>query len=185
MSYPLSWAEWFFLGLTLARFTYTWLDNNRNPIRIPAHQYISLVQKWIMGKINDRRIFPTDTNITPPRGQAASNKDWMGKPSGFPDTFENDIKSLYRQMFRCYAHLYHGHWVEPFYHLNVHKELNTCFIHFVNVGKEFDLLDDKDLKPMQPIVDIWISKGLLPGPQTKLQSAHESLASPPIAAAAS
>ena len=89
----------------------------------------------------------------------------MGKQSGFPESFENDIKSLYRQMFRCYAHIYYAHWVEPFYHLSATKELNTCFIHFVNVGKQFDLLADKDLAPMQPLVDIWLAKGLLPAPQ--------------------
>ena len=64
-------------------------------------------------------------------------------------------------MFRCYAHLYHGHWVDPFYHINAHKELNTCFIHFVNVGRLFDLLEDKDVVPMQPLIDIWLGKELL------------------------
>ena len=125
-----------------------------------------------MGKINDTRIFPTDTNIAPSRN--ASTKEWLGKPSGFPDSFEQDIKSLYRQMFRCYAHLYHGHWVEPFYHLGAHKELNTCFIHFVNVGKLFNLLDDKDLKPMAPLVEIWNSKGLLPVPGAAVTSGEKA-----------
>jgi len=64
-------------------------------------------------------------------------------------------------MFRCYAHLYHCHWLDPFYHLSCYKELNTCFIHFVNVGRLFDLLEDKDVVPMQPLIDIWLSKGLL------------------------
>jgi hypothetical protein len=72
-----------------------------------------------------------------------------------------DTRNLYRQMFRCYAHLYHGHWVDPFYHINAHKELNTCFIHFVNVGRLFDLLEDKDVVPMQPLIDIWLGKELL------------------------
>ena len=171
-----------------SRFTYTWLDNNRNPIRIPAHQYISLVQKWIMGKINDTRIFPIDTTMNPPRPPpTSSGRDWLGKASGFPDTFENDIRSLYRQMFRCYAHLYHGHWLEPFYHLGASKELNTCFIHFVNVGKLFNLLDDKDMKPMQPLVDIWLAKGLLSSSQAQQQTQtapQENLTAPSVSTAA-
>lgn len=65
-------------------------------------------------------------------------------------------------MMRCYAHLYHGHWVEPYWHLNSHKELNTCFIHFINVGKLFNLLGDKEMEPMQPLIDLWLAKGLLP-----------------------
>src|SRR5438874_303761 len=67
--------------------TYTWLDNKKNPIKIPAIQYI-----------------------------------------------------------------------------NPYKELNTCFIHFINVGKLFNLLGDKEIEPMQPLVDVWLAKGLLPPP---------------------
>lgn len=166
--------------------TYTWLDNNKKPIKIPAIQYINLVQKWIIGKINDPAIFPTDTSsfsstsyasgsLTPmgtslnsPLSQL-SGRDWLGKQSGFPETFESDIKSIYRQMMRCYAHIYHGHWLEPFWHLNAYKELNTCFIHFINVGKLFVLLGDKEIEPMQPLIDVWLAKGLMPAPQQQLQ----------------
>ena len=168
---------------------YTWLDTKQNPVRIPAQQYIDLVTKWINGKILDPRNFPTDvggttssgqftpsgpttpgnstpiaagpTNLNMPLSQLAG-KEWLGKAGGFPETFERDIKSLYRQMCRCYAHLYWGHWLEPFYHIGANKELNTCFIHFVNVGRLFELLDERDLAPMQPLVDVWISKALLP-----------------------
>jgi hypothetical protein len=155
--------------------TYTWLDNNKKPIKIPAIQYINLVQKWIVGKINDPNIFPTDTTsvsigastyasatLTPSDAPQPAGRDWLGKSSGFPETFESDIKSIYRQMMRCYAHIYHGHWLEPFWNVNAYKELNTCFIHFINVGKLFNLLNDKDIEPMQPLVDLWGEKGLLP-----------------------
>ena len=175
--------------------TYTWLDNNKKPIKIPAIQYIALVQKWISGKITDPSIFPTDTSsfspatssstaaaypsgtLTPSNSAAPqplgptslsaplnqlAGRDWLGKSSGFPETFETDIKSIYRQMMRCYAHIYHGHWLEPFWHAGAYKELNTCFVHFVNVGKLFGLITDKEIEPMQPLVDIWLGKGLLP-----------------------
>ncbi|KAF2182211.1 Mob1/phocein [Zopfia rhizophila CBS 207.26] len=174
--------------------TYTWLDNNKNPIKIPAIQYINLVQKWIVGKINDPSIFPTDTtspsfsaatyasgsltpmstpqplgptNLNAPLSQL-SGREWLGKTSGFPETFESDIKSIYRQMMRCYAHIYHGHWLDPFWNVSAYKELNTCFVHFINVGKLFGLLGDKEIEPMQPLIDIWLAKGLLPPlPQPK------------------
>ncbi|KAH8628965.1 hypothetical protein IG631_16222 [Alternaria alternata] len=168
--------------------TYTWLDNNKKPIKIPAIQYINLVQKWIVGKINDPNIFPTDTtaisigastyasgSMTPtstPQPLPPSNsnaplsqlagREWLGKSSGFPETFEGDIKSIYRQMMRCYAHIYHGHWLDPFWNVSAYKELNTCFIHFINVGKLFNLIGDKEIEPMQPLVDLWAEKGLLP-----------------------
>lgn len=174
----------------LSSFTYTWLDNNKNPVRIPASQYISLVQKWIVNKINDPKIFPTDTTFqattsyhsgspgisgssTPiPAGPTNLNsslaslagRDWLGKSSGFGENFDSDIRNLYRQMCRCYSHIYHNHWLDPFWHVGAHKELNTCYIHFVTVGKLFELLVEKDLKPMQPLLDIWAAKGLLPAP---------------------
>ncbi|KAH7385607.1 protein kinase-like protein activator [Pyrenochaeta sp. MPI-SDFR-AT-0127] len=173
--------------------TYTWLDNNKKPIKIPAIQYINLVQKWIVGKINDPSIFPTDTtsvsvaaptyasgslssNSTPqPLGPTSVNaplnqlagREWLGKSSGFPENFETDIRSIYRQMMRCYAHIYHGHWLEPFWNVGAYKELNTCFLHFVNVGKLFNLIGDKEIEPMQPLLDLWIEKGLLPSSTTK------------------
>ena len=178
-------------SLTPPRHTYTWLDNNKKPIKIPAIQYINLVQKWIVGKINDPSIFPTDTtpmNLNPstyPSGSATpgnstpqalppsslnaplsqlAGREWLGKSSGFPETFEGDIKSIYRQMMRCYAHIYHGHWLEPFWNVNAYKELNTCFIHFINVGRLYGLIGDKEIEPMQPLIDLWTEKGLLPAP---------------------
>ncbi|KAI9845341.1 MAG: hypothetical protein M1837_004963 [Sclerophora amabilis] len=45
--------------MTAGTHTYTWLDSHRQPTRLPAIQYISLVQKWISGKILDPAIFPT------------------------------------------------------------------------------------------------------------------------------
>jgi hypothetical protein len=191
--------------------TYTWLDNNKKPIKIPAIQYINLVQKWIVGKINDPSIFPTDAtplvnpstyasgsgtpgNTTPqalppsslnaPLSQLAG-REWLGKSSGFPETFEGDIKSIYRQMMRCYAHIYHGHWLEPFWNVNAYKELNTCFIHFINVGRLYGLIGDKEIEPMLPLVELWTEKGLLPVPgateQKPPRSSHGQSAVPAAA----
>lgn len=90
-------------------------------------------------------------------------------------------------MMRCYAHIYHGHWLEPFWHVNAYKELNTCFIHFVNVGKLFGLLGDKEIEPMQPLVDLWLAKGLLPPSQQQQQKENAPPAGgaqQPVAAAA-
>lgn len=112
------------------------------------------------------------TSISAPLS-ALSGRDWLGKASGFPESFETDIRSIYRQMMRCYAHIYHGHWLDPFWHLNAYKELNTCFVHFINVGKVFGLLGDKETEPMQPLIDIWTAKGLLPAPQSSQASAKQ------------
>ncbi|KAF2842117.1 Mob1/phocein [Patellaria atrata CBS 101060] len=200
---------------------YTWLDTDKRPKKVPADTYMQMIQKWVDTKVMDTHLFPTDTNFkwlaysstgtsTPgsenqnpiPAGPTSLNSSlstlsgsqWMGKESGFPKEFETEVRSIYRQINRCYAHLYWGHWLNPFWHTNLFRELNTCYIHFVNVGKVFGLLSDRDLEPMQGLIDVWTEKGLLPQttkPQTtqqqpsgsQEQANSESQASAPAPAA--
>lgn len=179
--------------------TYTWLNNEKVPIKVPACQYISLVQRWIVGKMNDSKSFPTD-NITgsstayPSGGlntthantpiaagpttlnaplSTLAGRDWVGKSAGFPEAFFGDVKTCFRQIFRLYAHLYHSHWVDPFWHMtngtnsNGWTDLNSCFVHFITVAKLFGLLSEKDMEPMQPLIDIWVANGSIPADAAK------------------
>ncbi|KAK3725132.1 hypothetical protein LTR37_000643 [Vermiconidia calcicola] len=146
--------------------TYTWIDTKGNPINLPAPIYIKHIQTWVAGKVTDRSIFPTDnfTSAPPLPRPSEMQQDpnwWMGKSSGFPQRFLNEIKNMFKQMFRCYAHLYWQHWL-TFWHTSAHRELNTCFVHFMNVGRIYDLLTDKDIEPMAPLVDLWVKQGVLP-----------------------
>jgi hypothetical protein len=119
----------------------------------------------VNGKIQDETIFPT-SNLQPghqfptPEQAAADRNHYLGKASGFPPRFEVEIKNMYKQMFRCYAHLYWAHW-NVFWDTNGHRELNTCFMHFVNVGLIFGLLTARDIEPMGDLIDIWIANGTL------------------------
>lgn len=150
----------------MIRTTYTWIDTKGNPINLPAPTYIKHIQTWVNGKIQDQSIFPTD-NFTsaPPLPRTSDLKEdpnhWLGKTSGFPQRFENEIKNMYKQMLRCYAHLYWQHWL-TFWELSAHRELNTCFVHFMNVGRSYNLLNDKDIEPMLPLVELWVKDGILP-----------------------
>ncbi|WPG99380.1 Hypothetical protein R9X50_00219400 [Acrodontium crateriforme] len=146
--------------------TYTWIDTNRNPINLPAPTYIKHILTWVNGKIQDQTIFPSDSFTSAPPlpspAQIAGDPNyWLGKSSGFPQRFETEMKNMYKQMFRCYAHLYWQHWLF-FWDTGLHRELNTCFIHFVNVGRLFNLFTDKDIEPMQPLIDLWVNMGALP-----------------------
>ncbi|KAL6718071.1 hypothetical protein ACLMJK_004156 [Lecanora helva] len=180
--------------MTAGRHVYTWLDARKEPLPVSAFQYISLVQRWMNNKIHDQKAFPTDpspgdtTNYAPgslsnpidERSMAAgpgnpqaplttlAGHDWIGKSAGFPETFLNDVRTCFRQIFRVYAHLYHAHWVDPFWHLSGKNnaegwtDLNSCFVHFCSVAKLYGLLSDKDAQPMQPLIDIWIANGSIP-----------------------
>lgn len=175
--------------MSAGRLTYTWLENGR-PAKIPAPSYIVRVQRWIVGKIHDPNVFPTEpppsiastayasgdtngsnspapgtpaTNLTQPLNQLAVGRDdWIGKASGFHQNFHNDIKGIIKQMFRCYAHLYHNHYENPFWHLGRHLELNSCFVHFMTVAMYYDLLPKKDTEPLQGLVDIFVAKEFIP-----------------------
>ena len=154
------------------RHTYTWLNSSGQPASVPAHQYIQLVQRWMNGKVYDSKAFPTDkpsassTSVT--SGETPAGKDWLGKEAGFPESFLADCRTCFRQMFRIYAHLYHDHWVDPFWHLSTGTnsqgwtDLNSCFVHFCTVAKLYGLISEKEAEPMQPLMDIWIANGSIP-----------------------
>ena len=170
---------------SLSRQDYTWIDQQRKPMPLPAPTYIKHIQTWVGGKVLDPSLFPMDPFTSAPSipsaAQAASDPNyWLGKPSGFPQRFESEIKNMYKQMFRCYAHLYWQHWL-AFWDLNCYRELNTCFVHFINVARLYNLLGEKDMEPMQPLVDVWVKQGVLP----KVEKPEASSAGAPAGEAAS
>lgn len=52
-----------------------------------------------------------------------------------------------------FAHVYHSHY-DKMLSLCQEAHFNTLFAHFVSFGREFDLLDRKDIGPMQELIDI-------------------------------
>ena len=65
-------------------------------------------------------------------------------------------------MFRVYSHLYWAHFIDPFYHLNLEKPMNSCFSHFVLTATEIEMLKPHELEPMQPLIDLWAANGTFP-----------------------
>ena len=169
--------EWFSSGYlffthadnTRSNHSFTWLNKDREPVELPAYE------------IDDTNIFPTDNNgvsfahnpniTTTPLSQLSNpgERDWAGKRSGFPDGFMEVCKTVFRQMFRVYAHLYWAHFVDPFYHLNLEKQLNSCFSHFILTATALDMLQAYELEPMQPLIDLWAANGTFP-PESKAYS---------------
>jgi hypothetical protein len=143
--------------------SYTWLNNRHEPIELPAYEYITLMQRWISGKIDDGAIFPTEANgvsyaqdLSAAPGETSNGgaDEWTGKRSGFPRDFMGICRTIFLQMFRVYAHLYWDHFAEPFYHLNLEKQLNSCFSHFILTATTLDLLRVDDIEPLKPLVDL-------------------------------
>lgn len=102
------------------------------------------------------------TNLNASLSQLAGSGDWVGKSSGFPPEFFDVCQTIFRQMFRVYAHLYWAHFVDPFYHLSLDKHMNSCFSHFILTATEIDMLKPQELEPMQPLIDLWAVNGTFP-----------------------
>ncbi len=164
----------FFL-LTLSRnHSFTWQNARREPVELPAYEYMTLMQRWISGKIDDTKIFPTEASgvsfaynpnfSTTPLSQLTNpgERDWVGKRSGFPENFVDVCQTIFRQMFRVYAHLYWAHFLDPFYHLNLEKQLNSCFSHFILTATALEMLKPHEIEPMQPLIDLWAANGTFP-----------------------
>ncbi|SPQ18647.1 e6a588a8-60b2-41cc-ad44-8dddd0447b39 [Thermothielavioides terrestris] len=154
--------------------SYTWLNKNFEPTEVAAVDYIALMQRWISAKIDDLSIFPTDpAGVSFAHNPSIANTallsgpdEWIGKRSGFPKQFAGTCQGIFLQMFRVYVHLYWAHFVEPFYHLNLEKQLNSCFSHFLLTATALDMLKPKDLEPMQALIDLWAANGTFP-PESK------------------
>ena len=63
----------------------------------------------------------------------------------FSQTFPSTVKHVYRQLLRVFAHLYHAHYPQIL-HLRSEGHLNSLFAHFLAFGREYELLDPKDIK---------------------------------------
>lgn len=90
-------------------------------------------------------------------------------PTGqdFSPTFPSTVKHMYRQLLRVFAHIYHAHY-HQLLHLRSEPHFNSLFAHFLAFGREYQLLDPKDIKgtPQAPVGigmlwEKWKEMGLL------------------------
>ncbi|PCH39914.1 hypothetical protein WOLCODRAFT_67556 [Wolfiporia cocos MD-104 SS10] len=109
---------------------YTWINQDRKSVQLPAPTYIDYVMTWVQNQLDDENEFPTK-----------SGRD-------FPQNFPSRAKHIYRQLLRVFAHLYHAHYPQIL-HLRSEPHFNSLFAHFLAFGKEYDLLDVKDIKGQQ------------------------------------
>ncbi|KAG0244734.1 maintenance of ploidy protein mob2 [Mortierella sp. GBAus27b] len=121
---------------------YLWMDGQKKSSKVPAPQYIDFVMSWIQTLINDENTFPT--------------KDGRD----FPPTFQQTVRAIFKQLIRVFAHVYHSHY-DKMLSLCQEGHFNSLFAHFVSFGREYDLLDKKDIVPLQELIDIMDNDGIL------------------------
>lgn len=106
---------------------YTWIDQNRKQVKLPAPQYIDYVMTWVGGLLTDEATFPTK-----------ASRD-------FPPTFLTTCKHIYKQLLRVFAHIYHAQY--PYLlHLCCEGHFNSLFAHFIAFGTENRLFDYRDFR---------------------------------------
>ncbi|KAK3819849.1 MAG: putative ploidy maintenance protein [Benniella sp.] len=123
-------------------FEYLWMDGQKKTSKVPASQYIDFVMSWIQTLINDENTFPTKDDRE------------------FPPTFQQTVRAIFKQLIRVFAHVYHSHY-DKMLSLCQEGHFNSLFAHFISFGREFDLLDKKDIVPLQELIDIMDSDGIL------------------------
>jgi len=113
---------------------YTWINQDRKSVQLPAPTYIDYVMTWVQNLLDDEGTFPTK-----------SGQD-------FPASFPSTIKHVYRQLLRVFAHIYHAHYPQIL-HLRSEPHFNSLFAHFLSFGREYELLDIKDVRgtPNSPV----------------------------------
>jgi len=119
-----------------SKYEYLWADGvkYKKPVRLPAPEYIDKLFDWVEAQIDDPSVFPAQ----------------FGMP--FPPNFMEVVRTMYKRLFRVYAHMYHSHF-KQICALGEEAHLNTCFKHFIFFVKHFDLVEDKELAPLQELID--------------------------------
>lgn len=120
------------------KFEYLWADgqNVKTPLKVPAPEYIELLMTWVESQFNNEALFPC---------QLGTFSFIKGVP--FPKNFLSMIKTIFKRLFRVYAHIYHTHF-QVILALGLEYHLNTCFKHFIFFIDEFKLVEEKELAPL-------------------------------------
>ncbi|KAF8627484.1 hypothetical protein AX17_006296 [Amanita inopinata Kibby_2008] len=113
---------------------YTWVSQNGKPMSLSAPTYIDSVMSSVQKLVEDENVFPAKTNQT------------------FHPSFPATVRNIYRQLLRVFAHIYHAHFPQVL-NLRAEPHFNSLFAHFLAFGREYELLDVKDIKgdPNTPV----------------------------------
>ena len=81
--------------------------------------------------------------------------------TAFPKNFQSIVKDIFKRLFRVYAHIYHHHF-QQIVAVQAEAHLNTCFKHFIYFVVEFELIDKKELAPLEDLI-----KDMMPPAEVK------------------
>lgn len=110
-----------------------------------APQYIDTVMSSIQIMLDDESIFPTNNSKYSSLPTRSIDSTRPKLDHEFQRTFPGVSRHIYRQLLRVFAHIYHAHF-HQILHLRAEPHFNSLFAHFLAFGREFDLLELKEIK---------------------------------------
>jgi MOB kinase activator 1 len=117
---------------------YRWSDGDpAESVSVPAPVYIDKALVWIGKQIKDERKFPSDEDEAL-KFQTADFAALCGQ--------------IYRRIFRVYAIIYSS-FFQTLEALDMAPYLNTCFKHYMFFCLEFGLLPEREMEPLQVLVE--------------------------------
>ncbi|XP_006650185.1 MOB kinase activator-like 1A [Oryza brachyantha] len=118
------------------KYEYRWADGVKvkKPVQVSAPKYVEYLMDWVETQLDDEAIFPQK----------------IGAP--FPPNFGEVIRTIFKRLFRVYAHIYHSHF-QMVVKLKEEAHLSTCFKHFVLFTWEFSLIDRAELAPLKDLIE--------------------------------
>ena len=124
---------------------YTWMTQDRKHVYVPAPTYVDFVMTWVQNLLDDEHMFPTKSGTH--TSFRLPLKILSSRTAGqeFATNFAQIIKHMYRQLLRIFSHVYHAHYPQIL-HLRSEPHFNSLFAHFLAFGREYELLDVKDVK---------------------------------------
>ncbi|KNB46478.1 kinase activator [Blastocystis sp. subtype 4] len=115
-------------------YTYFWTDlNGSNPVPMSAHDYITTLFQSI-----------SDLFHSNPYNQCANGV--------FPEDFMSTCRTIFKKLFRVYAHVYHHHLNVEFTKMGAEAHLNTTFKLFVLFEREFKMINRKEELPLRKLI---------------------------------
>jgi len=118
---------------------YKWSDKDSpHPVSLPAFEYMRKLSLHADYVLSDEKLIPQD-----------------GSP--FPEHFMGEMRSLCKRLFRIYAHAYIHHFEAVQKEAECEAQLNFIFKHFLYFVREFDLVEDTDLRPLERLIEQFVS----------------------------
>jgi len=122
------------------KYEYLWADETiKKPIQCSAPEYVEYLMTWVQAQLDNEEIFPSRVDVP------------------FPKTFPTTVKTIFKRMFRVYAHIYYSHFNQVV-SLGEEAHLNTCFKHFYYFICEFNLVEKKEMAPLEELITNLTSK---------------------------